>query len=175
MIDYSVSFPTFLALILGCAMPFYLFFAARVPILAGRNALQFLVTFLFMLLSWGGLVLLVSRSTAIDIMETVIALCILGSASLFYLEVWALLSRGYTLGLLLTLFLTGRPLTEQELASSYHGGDGLGWIMEHRLSGLSAADLVTIQDGIVSLTQSGALIARLYRFSVSVLGLRKTG
>jgi hypothetical protein len=176
MVDFSISFPIFLALILGCAMPCYLFVMARVPRLAGRNALQFLAAFLFMLLSWGGLVLLGSRNAATDILESVNALCILGSASLLYLEIWALLSRGYTLGLLLTLYRAKKPLDEEELAAGYRGGEGLSWIMRHRLSGLTAAGLVTIRDERIMLTPIlGVLVASLYKIALMTLRLRKTG
>jgi len=175
MIDFSIAWPTLLALILGVAMPAYLFVVARLPGMAGRNALQFLIMFVLTLLSWIGLVWLGPASAGLDVAEAVISLCILGAAALFYLEIWALLSRGYTLGLLLTLFQSSKPLTENELAAAYRGGDGLDWIMEHRLSGLAAANLVTIGNGVIALTPSGALIAHLYRISVAILGLRKTG
>lgn len=175
MIDFSISGPVLLALVFGMAMPVYLYVVARVPALAGRNALQFLVTFIAMILSWGMLVWLNPGGAVLDIPSAIISLCVLGTAALFYLEVWALLSRGYTLGLLLTLFLSGKPLAENELAARYRGGDGLDWIMQHRLSGLAAAHLVTIDNGVIALTPSGTLIANLYRLSVSILGLRKTG
>lgn len=175
MIDFSISGPVLLALVLGLAMPGYLFVVARAPGLAGRNAFQFLVTFVAMILSWGTLVWLNPAGAGLDAAGAIISLGILGTAALFYLEVWALLSRGYTLGLLLTLFLSGKPLTENELAARYRGGDGLDWIMQHRLSGLAAAQLVTIENGVIALTPSGTLIANLYRLSVSILGLRKTG
>jgi hypothetical protein len=37
---------------------------------------------------------------------------ILASAFLVYLEIWALLTTGYTIGLLLTLFHCKRPVTD---------------------------------------------------------------
>lgn len=175
MIDFSMSRLTLIALACGLAMPCWLFVVARLPGLAGRNAPQFLAAFVLMILSWGAGGWLVTGGAFPDIFEVFMSLCILGTASLFYLEVWALLSRGYTLGLLLTLFQSTKPLTENELAGAYRGGDGLDWIMEHRLSGLAAANLVTIGNGVITLTPSGALIAYLYRISIAVLGLRKTG
>jgi len=43
---------------------------------------------------------------------------ILASALLVYLgEIWALLTAGYTIGLLLTLFHCKRPVTDAELAA----------------------------------------------------------
>jgi hypothetical protein len=175
VVDYSLSICGFLALALGIAMPGFLFVAARLPMLARRNALQFLVAFFLMLGSWLAAVFIAPLNDPVPLLEWVVGLAILGSASLLYLEVWALLSRGYTLGLLLTLFAAKKPLNESDLARKYHGGDGLDWIMKHRLSGLAGPRLVTIREGVVSLSLAGIIIGRLYKISVAVLGLRKTG
>jgi len=43
----------------------------------------------------------------------------LSGGMLIYLEFWGLMSRGYTLGILLTLLDAERPLTETEIASRY--------------------------------------------------------
>jgi len=95
---------------------------------------------------------------------------------LFYLEVWGLLSRGYTIGVLLTLLNADHPLTETEISSQYRGGEGLDWVMRHRLGGLIAAGLVEQQGDRVALTCiRGRAVARLYEVSITVLGLRRTG
>jgi hypothetical protein len=98
------------------------------------------------------------------------------SMTLAYLEVWGLLSRGYTLGVLLTLYKAQAPLTESQIAAAYRGGDGLTWIMSHRLGGLTAARLVAVRDGAVQLTPLlGRIVAHSYRAAITVLGLRRTG
>jgi hypothetical protein len=136
---------------------------ARLPAVRDRNALQFLVSGVIVMGLWLIALLLpgVPASTAADLATS---LMILAGALLVYLEAWALLSRGYTLGLLLTLFRGKRAMTDAQLAASYRGGQGVGWIMRHRLGG----------DRIV-LTSTGAIIAMLYRVAIAVLGLKVTG
>jgi hypothetical protein len=101
---------------------------------------------------------------------------VIGSAVLVYLEIWGLLSRGYTLGLLTTIHQAGQPLPAAELARRYRGGEGLEWIMRHRLAGLEAAGLVR-QDGenLVLTPRLGNAVAWSYRVAVALLGLKVTG
>ena len=101
---------------------------------------------------------------------------LLGAALLFYLEVWSLLSRGYTLGLLLTLYRAGGSLDDDELARRYRGGEGLSWIMRHRLAALVQSGLVQQEDGVIRLTPAlGVSVVWLYKVSTAMLGLRPKG
>lgn len=172
-LDFSISRAVFIALLIGIFLPVYLLLIVRAGFLRGRNARQFAVSFAVMMVLW--LWVIATFPGKLETSELVLSLMVLLSAALFYLEVWAILSRGYTLGLLLTLLRSGKPLTENELAAEYRGGDGLDWIMRHRLSGLAAAKLVTISNRRIKLTLPGVLIARLYRISIIMLGLGKTG
>ena len=175
-LDFSLTLPLLWALVAGCALPIYLAVAARVPSLAGRNALQFLCGLLVMMGLWIGLVALWPGPRPAALAELWIGLMVLGAGSLFYLEVWGRLSRGYTLGLLLTLYRADRPLPEDELAQGYRGGSGLSWIMRHRLAGLIGAGLVRERGPMLTLTPArGVAVAWLYKASVSLLGLRRTG
>lgn len=175
-LDFSLTPPVLWALVVGCALPLYLAVIARLKPLAARNALQFLCGLFVMVVLWSGLVALRDGPRPLDIGELSTGLMILGAGSLLYLEVWGLLSRGYTLGLLLTLYRADRPLTEGELAENYRGGSGLSWIMEHRLSGLVGAGLVRERDGVLALTPAlGVPVAWLYKASILLLGLRRTG
>jgi hypothetical protein len=175
-LDFSLT-PTVLhAVAAGAALPMYVALIARLAPLSGRNALQFLLGCLVMLILWIGLVIVWPGPRSPGRAEVCVGLMILGAESLFYLEVWSLLSRGYTLGLLVTLHRAHRPLDEEELARSYRGGSGLSWIMQHRVSGLIAGGLVREHDGMVVLTPVlGVAAARLYKFSIMVLGLQRTG
>ena len=128
---------------------------------------------IFVRMVWIALVAAVPGSRHVP--DLVVALMILGGASLFYLEAWALLSRGYTLGLLLTLHRATHPLRDSELAALYRGGAGLSWIMRHRLAGLISAGLVSIEGGQVVLSRTGMFVATVGKYSIVVLGLRKTG
>lgn len=175
-LDFSLSQPLLWALVVGGALPIYLAVIARAPWLAGRNALQFLCGLLVMLALWTSLVAFWHGAPPPDGADLCSGLMALGAGSLFYLEVWGLLSRGYTLGLLLTLYRAGRPLTEDDLAQGYRGGSGLSWIMRHRLAGLVGAGLVRERGHLLSLTAPlGVPVAWLYKLSVLALGLRRTG
>jgi hypothetical protein len=154
--------------------PVYLLILTRVPGLKGRNASQFALSNLATLGLWiGSLIVFNGPVTAMDI---VIGTMILVSAGLAYLEAWALLSRGYTLGLLLTLLQAEKPLTDTELSCRYRSGDGLAWIMHHRVGGLVDAGLVRREGERLTLAPiRGALIASMYKLCITVLGLRRTG
>src|SRR5260370_15775395 len=107
--------------------------------------------------------------------ELATSFMILASALIIYLEIWALLSRGYTLGLLLTLFRGEHPMSDAQLAASYRQGEGVGWIMRHRLGGHLSAGLVRPRgDGSV-LAGTGALIRILYRAPVAAPPMDITG
>lgn len=94
---------------------------------------------------------------------------------LLYLEIWALLSRGYTLAMLLSLLDTSTPLSADEIARRYRGGAGLAWIMEHRAGGLEAARLIRRQGGQIRLTVRGAVVARASLAARTMLGLSRGG
>src|SRR5260370_8203004 len=98
--------------------------------------------------------------------ELATSFMILASALIIYLEIWALLSRGYTLGLLLTLFRGEHPMSDAQLAASYRQGEGVGWIMRHRLGGLLSPGLVRRPGGGIVLPGTGAIIGILYRAAV---------
>lgn len=174
--DFSMPASLLWALIVGALQPLVLLAVTRWSRLAGRNALQFLLCTLGMWLLWLVSVAIVPAVRPINAVEAVLCQMVLAGSALFYLEVWGLLSRGYTLSVLLTLLKAGRPLTGAEIASLYRGGDGLDWIMHHRLGGLEAAGLVERQGDRVTLSPfRGMLIARLYAVSIAVLGLHRTG
>ena len=160
-LDFSLAPSVAAALAIGLAQPVYLFALARIPLLFGRNALQFLLGALVGLLLW---MLFVRPISILELMA-------LGLPLLVYLAIWGLMSRGYTLGILLTLHGAGRPLTAAEIRAAYRGGDGLDWILRHRSRAMVAAGVLQGD----RLTPRGALVARLHALSVAALGLRRTG
>jgi hypothetical protein len=172
-IDFTASPAICYAFVASALMLPLLVLITRLSFFHGKNALQFLITFCVTIASWCIAVLYVGTFSGGD---SPVSLMIIGCASLIYLEAWALFSRGYTLGLLLTLHRAGRPLDEKELAENYRGGDGLSWIMEHRLRGLKSFGLVTMIDDKIVLTPAlGVPVAWVYKLILRVLGLRKTG
>src|SRR5262245_14261755 len=137
-LDFTMPGAVAAAFAVSLSLPGYLFFLARLRSLAGRNALQFLVSLAATIIVWIAVLLLVPAAKPTSAAEVVIGAMVLATAALVYLEIWGLMSRGYTLGLLLTIHQAGRPLSAGELARGYRGGEGLEWIMRHRLAGLEA-------------------------------------
>jgi hypothetical protein len=172
-LDFAVSSPILYALAVLALQPVFLLALTRSKAIRGRNAAQFALSFATVILVWASLMAASGRAAN---EELVAGLMMLAAGEIFYLEIWALLSRGYTLGILTTLLVAGRPLEDVEVAARYRAGDGLAWIMEHRLRGLIAAGLVSKRGDLLVLSPLlGVATARLYRFSVRVLGLRRTG
>jgi hypothetical protein len=173
-LDFTAGPAIVAALVAAALFPAMLALLARLPRLRARNALQFLATSVTVVVLWV-IALCVPSLRASSAAELATSFMMLASALIIYLEIWALLSRGYTLGLLLTLFRGKAPMSDAQLAASYRQGEGVGWIMRHRLGGLLSAWLVRRQGDRVVLTGAGALIGILYRAAVATLGLKVTG
>lgn len=174
-LDFSIPSTFLTALGIGVLQPLYLVVVTRIRSVSGRNALQFSLSVVIMVTLWTGTFVAMPSLRPTGIADFALGLMVLAGATLFYLGLWGLLSRGYTLGVLLTLN-ANRPLNEDEIANAYRGGEGLSWIMRHRFGGLIAAGLVERQGDRVTLTRCrGLMVARLYQISIATLGLRRTG
>lgn len=175
-VDFSLPGSLAAALVIGVLQPVFLWLVTRVPALAGRNPVQFLLSAVAMFVAWVVVVVAFAPLRPAGLADVLVGLFALGGAALFYLEVWGLMSRGYTLSILIALLDGDRPLDAEEIARRYRGGDGLDWIMRHRLGGLEKAGMIrTAGDRVVLAVPSGLFIARLYALCIAVLGLRKTG
>jgi len=63
-----------------------------------------------------------------------------------------------------------------ELTRHYRRGEGLDWIMRHRIAGLEAARLVRqVGPRLVLTARLGWAVAWIYRLTIAVLGLKTTG
>jgi hypothetical protein len=167
-LDFATSTPIAAALGVIAGTPLLLAALARVPGLRGRNALQFSLVVVAGFAAW---LACAKSATAV---EAQYGFLLLAAAELLYLEIWGLLSRGYTLGVLATLHAAGTPLSAEDLAARYRGGDGLDWILRHRMGGLVATGLVSASDGRLALTAPGTAVAALYRVAAALLCLRAT-
>jgi hypothetical protein len=172
-LDFTADAAVLGALLAAGLFPVVLAVLSRLPALRDRNALQFLVCSVAVVGLWG--IALHAHGGPATGADLATSFMILAGALLVYLEAWAILSRGYTLGLLLTLLRGKCPMTDAELAASYRQGQGLGWIMRHRLGGLLSTRIVRRQGDLVVLTFFGLVIARLYRAAIAFLGLKVTG
>ena len=175
-LDFTMPGALAAALVVSLTLPIYLVLFARIPRLSGRNALQFLLSVVTTVIIWVIVLLSVPSARPETAAEIAVAAMLLGAAFLVYLEIWALMSRGYTLGLLIAIEQAGRPLSVAELARRYRGGEGLEWVLRHRLAGLEAARLVRRDGAKLILTAPlGRAVAWSYRLTVALLGLKATG
>jgi hypothetical protein len=174
VIDFTMSAPVAHAVGAAALQPLCLLLVTRWRPISGRNALQFVLSFVMTVLLW---CLWQAFSPAIAAGgEIAAAVMVLAAAGLLYLEIWGLMSRGYTLSMLLTLLDAGKPLDEAGIARSYRGGDGLSWIMRHRVDALVAAGILVRRGDLIVLTAfPGGALAFTYRVFVRLLGLRRTG
>lgn len=176
MIDFSMPGPLLAAMIVGFFLPVPLWLMTHLPSLRERNPVQFLYAVIISFGVWVFAVMYLPVFVSSSPEEWLIGFMGLGGAVLIYLEIWGLMSRGYTLSVLATLYEAGRSLTSDEIARNYRGGDGLDWIMQHRLGGLEASGMVNIEGDRVKLAAPGGFfVARLYLVCIRVLGLRSTG
>jgi hypothetical protein len=174
----DINFPTELCypLLGSLAFPLTLFCAGGFPNLRAHNAMRFFICTLV------HTALLIALNLALpyhirlhSYEEWLMAVLLWSTALLLYLEIWALLSRGYTLAMLLVLLASPVPLSPADIAARYRGGDGLQWIMLHRSGGMQATGLIKIDRQYVALTWLGAMVARAYGIMRSVFRLRVTG
>ena len=175
-LEFTMPGAVIAAFAVSVGLPVCLLVIARLPPLAGHNAVQFLISVMIAIAAWAGALLLVPAARPTGAVEIIIGAMVIGSAVLVYLEIWSLLSRGYTLALIVTIHQAGGLLTAAELARRYRGGEGLEWIMRHRLAGLEAAGLVQrTGDQLVLTPRLGRAAAWSYRVAIALLGLRTTG
>jgi hypothetical protein len=174
-IDFSMPAAVAASAAMALCFPFVLLVSARVRSLTGRHSHRFLVSAL-LTLGLQGALLCIPRFSPHDRLELMASICLMAGALLFYLEVWALMNRGYTLAILRTLLEAGKPLSAEDIFRMYRAGEGLGWIMQHRIGGLCAAGLIRRESEQLTLNAGrGVMIARLYGICISVLGLARTG
>jgi hypothetical protein len=175
-LDFTMHGTLAASLAASLSLPIYLLLVVRIPSLAGRNALQFLVSVMITIGVWTSALLFIPAARPTSTAEIVMGAMVVCAVTLFYLEIWALLSRGYTLSLISTIYQSGHPLSAAELARSYRRGQGLEWIMDHRVAGLEAAGLVQRDgDRLVLTPRRGRLVAWSYRLAIRFLGLKATG
>ena len=175
-LDFTIPASLVASFVVVLGLPLCLALVARLPFAAGRNALQFLVSVIIILVVWASVLSLIPPAQPKNTAEIVLGAMVLGAAIVFFLEIWALLCRGYTLGLVITIYRSGRPLSAAELARRYRSGEGLEWIMRHRLAGLEAAGLVyRAGDDLILSRRRGWAVAWICRAAIAVLGLKATG
>ncbi len=175
-LDFNASLPLAVASTIGVFLPLFLLPITRAPTLRSRNPLQFLLGVAATVAIWIAVIALFPSARPVAVSEYVLCLMAIAGAALFYLEVWALMSRGYTLAVLQTLLEKQQPLSAAEIRALYRNGDGLDWILRHRLHGMVAARIIEQHgDHFILTPVRGVIVAKLHRVAVAVLGLTRTG
>src|SRR5262245_66580548 len=100
-LDFTMPGAVTAALAVSLTLPAYLLVIARLPFLAGRNALQFSISVLVTVAVWLAALAFVPGARPAGGAEVIVGALLLATAVLVYLEIWSLMSRGYTLALLL--------------------------------------------------------------------------
>jgi signal transduction histidine kinase len=148
---------------------------ARINAFQDRNAIQLFLTSLVIFLFWASMLFFIGFQD-IFLNEMISSFMMLVTILLIYLEIWALLSRGYTLGILLTLAKSTVPLNEREISRSYRAGQGLEWLVHHRFSSLFATNLIAKQGNKIYLTPFlGKFVVSIYKLFIFLFSLKKTG
>ena len=176
MLDFSITPPLIAAFVFAALNPVWLAALARLPALRGRNPLQFLFSSLVGFAGWSAFLWYAAGSGPVLLSDVLLGFMAMATATLVYLEIWALLSRGYTLSLLLALLRADGPMSPEMLAAVYRRGEGLGWVFRHRLSGLVKARLIARGNGTLVLKAPlGVVVAVAYKGCIAFLGLKRTG
>lgn len=174
-IDFSYDTSIVITLMACLCFPIILWLITRITVFKNRNAFQFFITTLILSVTWLSSLYITHFFSHFDITLFFTNIFILLSALLVYLEIWGILSRGYTLGLLLTFYKSQQPLTVVDLSNAYRNGQGLNWLIEHRLGGLIAANMIRKNENSIQLTKKGSFVTWLYQLFIRFFGLRYTG
>ena len=91
-------------------------------------------------------------------------LLLLLSILIFFLGLWGVLTRGYSVAILVSLYNVGGKATTTELEKNYSGGRGLEWLTAKRLNGLSVAKIIKIEKDQITIRKPlGPLLIKLYK------------
>jgi len=98
------------------------------------------------------------------------------SALVFVLGFWGVLTRGYSVALLIALSHLGGTARADEIENAYSGGRGLRWLAEKRLSGLASARAIILAGDHVAVSRgTGAAILRAYSIFRKCFRLKEYG
>ena len=103
-------------------------------------------------------------------------LAVIGGGAIVWVEAVSLLSRGYSISILMDLGRAERGMmTVAQVDAGYGGGRGVDWLLDKRIDGLVRLGLVTRSGDDMHLTPAGSRAARLAGSAIAVTGLRKVG
>jgi len=137
------------AILLSVAAPFILLMSRWLPL---GVAQRFGITAIAVIAAY---VLVCLRGPFIEarIVPIVTGAALIVAGLVFVLGIWGVLTRGYSVALLITLERLGGPARVEMLERSYSAGRGLRWLTEKRLNGLKAAHVVEVSGDQVIITR----------------------
>lgn len=77
-----------------------------------------------------------------------------------YLEFSSLMDRGFSLRLIIEIYLKNKPLTVEELTSVYSDGKGLNWMISKRLNSMTKLNVISVDNNLISIKALGILIGK---------------
>jgi len=135
-LSFEISIPVLAALIAGGLIPLYLILFAGVSPLR-RADIRMTAAGVTAVVVWAGALSLASPGLQGHAGADLAAgLLILGCAFMGFMMLWGLLTRGFTLSLLVALAKAERPMSMVELADGYGGGQGASFFADKRITGL---------------------------------------
>lgn len=185
MIDFSLSGKVVGAIIAGFCLPIYHIILLRICAKERYIKLLVIISFCITIITWLVLSFVLQKpavllgsfdETPLSPIKVVDGLLILGFFFIGYIEFYSLIRRGYSLRILLELYLKGSPMTPEEISISYSGERGLDYLLRRRLSGLINIGLIRIGSEQVQLTSlTGKIAAKTIFFIIKVLGIKTLG
>ncbi len=165
----SIHLEIIWALSVGALFPFFLFVSkySRLNV-SGRYIASAVIVIIFY-----GLLCFFSSNNPAAILS---GLLLLLSILIFILGLWGLLTRGYSVALLVTLYSLGGKATITELEKKYSGGRGLKWLTTKRLNGLSNAKMIKIEKCKITIRKPlGLLLIKIYKIFQQLFQLKGYG
>ena len=122
-------------------------------------------------LTWLGVDLCLNSSSP-DLGSKIVAgLSTVAFFGLGYAEVFSMVCRGFSLRILIDIFLNG-PFTMNQVVSNYGEGRGVDWMIKKRISGIESMGLVKWEDSRLTIASSRArLLGRLGLWFKGILKL----
>lgn len=100
-------------------------------------------------------------------------ICFMGFLILGYAECFSMLSRGFSLQILVDIYREKTRTLEELLA--HYGGKGAQGLMERRIHNLLSLKMIEEKNGVLSITQRGFIAGKIGNFVKNILKLGKGG
>ena len=108
-------------------------------------------------LTWFGADLYLNGFSSTFGLEMLAGFSTIAFFSLGYAEVFSMICRGFSLRILVDIFLNG-PFSMDQVVSNYGEGRGVDWMMEKRISGIESMGLVKWEKGNLTIASRRALL-----------------